>query len=143
MQPLNQLAGVGSHNRNDCFVQSLTNATMQPYGACMRLAIKSGWTTSGIDVVATYRTLRALNFSASVYGSAIGAKCLRSNVSVFDYDDNRKSITLGKWLDSDEAKSGVFIVGIRRHVLCIRDGMIFDAHRNNSLSRINAIFKLN
>lgn len=143
MQTLNQLSGVGSHNRNDCFVQSLTNATMQPYGACMRLAIKSGWTTSGIDVVCTFHALRNLGFSASVYGSAIGAKCLRQCISVFDYDDNRKSITLGKWLASDEAQSGTFIVGIRRHVLCIRDGMIFDAHRNNSLSRINAIFKLN
>ena len=115
---------------------------MLPYAECMQVAIKSGWTTTGIDVVSTFHALRDRGFVAAVYGKANGARWLRGHISIYDYDDNQKAMTLGKWLTSEESKSGVFIVGIPRHVLCVRHGTIYDAHKNSAFSRINSIYKL-
>lgn len=142
MKQLYQLAGVGSHNPNDCFVQSLTNALGRPYTECFNLAKKSGWTATGICPSLTFKALRGLGFTAKILGYARGARYLRFYTNPCDYKGYSKSVTLGTWLASKEAQTGTFVVGISRHVMCVRNGIIFDAHCNKSTSRIITIFQL-
>jgi hypothetical protein len=139
------MQGVGSHNKNDCIIQALTNALMLPYEECKALAVHHGWhEKQGIYSSYSFDLLTQLGFRACIYNRKTNAaRELRRIKPSGSFDFTDKGCTIGTWLKTPEAQTGVHIVVIPGHVFCVRNGVVFDARANPSGSRIAVVYKLN
>lgn len=139
------MQGVGSHNRNDCIIQAMTNALMLPYEGFKAIAEEHGWNPKGgIRSSASFDILTARGFSATLYSKRTNAaRELRKIKSYGTHKIDDRILTLGAWLKTSEAQMGVNIVAIPWHVFCVRDGTIYDARCNSALCKIVAVYKLN
>lgn len=142
MNTLIHYRGVGSHERNDCFIQAVVNSLEVPYADAKEIAIKAGWTKTGLCVYASFETLRSHGFTACILGESKAARWIKRRASAYTYHRKPNGITLATWLKTPEAQTGRYVIGIPRHVFAVVDGCIFDAGKNSPHARINSIYKL-
>jgi hypothetical protein len=142
---LQSMQGVGSHDKNDCSIQAMTNALLLPYDDCKAIAGEHGWNPKrGIWTTASFDLLLSKGFSATVFSCRTNAaRELLAYKKTGSYQFDNRSVTLGTWLKTPEANQGVYIIAIPGHVFCVRDGTIYDARNNSALSRLVAVYKLN
>lgn len=134
--------GVGSHCKNDCIIQALTNTLERPYQEMRALALDWRWKAGkGISVQNTFQLLTRHGFSCERYGKSITTLAL----SGLCQSDNWHAIspTLGTWLKTDAAQEGRYIVNVRGHVFSVINGTVYDSFASSIHKRICAVYKLN
>ena len=143
MKTIAHQKGVGSHGRADCFVQTLTNLFVIPYGEAEKLATASGWNVGkGISPYDSFKALRKQGAAASILGHRNCARSLYYNCERLTYEFGGFSPTLSAWLKTPEAQIGRYAVAIRGHIFAVIDGTIYDARSNPAQSRVYATYKL-
>ena len=144
MRTIAHQRGVGSHNRADCFVQTLTNTLCIPYSQSIELASAYDWKASkGISPNKTYDCLKKQGASAIVLGFSLCARAMHLHCKPLDFEYRGTSPTLAAWLATPEAQKGCFAVCIRGHIFAVINGTVYDARSNPARSKIYAIYKLN